>query len=264
LHRDDKEMKRYLMGAVGAAIIAMPATAYASETYIGVSGGIAIPSDSANEGQFDAAVPATADWGAIPAGTSLGWDTEFDNGWTLSGQVGVKLDSGLRAELEVAYTKYNVATHSGLAAGGAVIDGVDVAVLTRGAPSASNPTVGQVIADGQGSVDSLGAFANAYYDFNAGGTFQPYIGAGIGYQRVNVEFMPSGVPVTDDSDSGLAWQAMAGASFAVSDTIDLFAQYTYRDSFDRAEVALDLLPATLGVESRQSLVTAGFRLKLGN
>ncbi len=257
-------MKKSLMVAVGAAMVALPGTAYASETYIGLSGGIAMPSDSANEGQFDAAVPATADWGAIPAGTSLAWDTEFDNGWTISGQVGVKLDSGLRGELEVAYAKYDVASHSGLAAGGAAIDGVDVAVLTRGAPSASNPTVGQVIADGQGSVDTLGAFANVFYDFNAGGSFQPYVGAGIGYQRVNVEFMPSGVPVADDSDSGLAWQAMAGASFAVSETIDLFAQYTYRDSFDRAEIALDLLPATLGVESRQSIVTAGVRVKLGS
>lgn len=257
-------MKNSLIAALGTALLAVPGTAHASETYIGVSGGIAMPNDSANEGEFDAAVPATPDWGAIPAGTSLGWNTEFDNGWTIAGQVGVKLDSGLRGELEVTYTKYDVATHSGLAAGGAVIDGVDVAVLTRAAPSASNPTVGQVIADGQGSVDTLGVFANAYYDFNAGGSFQPYIGAGIGYQRVNVEFMPSGVPVADDSDSGLAWQAMAGASFAVSETIDLFAQYTYRDSFDRADIALDLLPATLGVESRQSLVTAGIRLKLGN
>ena len=82
--------------------------------------------------------------------------------------------------------------------------------------------------------------------------------------RVELRLGVAGVPVADDSDSGFAWQAMAGASFAVSESFDLFAQYTYRDSFDRAEIPLDLLPATLGVESTQSIVTVGARFKLGS
>jgi opacity protein-like surface antigen len=256
-------MKRILIAA-GAACLALPGTAHASETYIGVSGGVSWANDSANAGEFDSTVPATPDWGAIPAGTSLGWDTEFSTGYALSGQVGIKFDSGFRAELELAYSDNGVKTHSGLAAGGTVIDNVDVAVLTRGAPSGANPTVGQVIADDDGGVTTIGGYLNAYYDIKTWSSFAPYIGAGIGYRNVKVDYQPSGVPVADDSDSGLAWQLMAGASFVVSDKVDLFAQYTYRDSFDRAEVPLDLVPATLGVESTQSLVTLGLRLKLGS
>ncbi len=252
------------LAVAAAALLSIPATAHANDVYVGVSGGIAMPEDSANAGQFDADVPATADWGAIPSGTSLAWDTQLESGIAVSGHLGVKFDGGFRTELELAYAKGDVESHSNLAAGGAVIDSVDVAVLTRGAPDAGNPTVGQVIADGQGSVSTFGGFLNAYYDFNAGGSFQPYLGAGIGYQWVDVDFQPSGVPVADDSDSGFAWQAMAGASFAVSESFDLFAQYTYRDSFDRAEIPLDLLPATLGVESTQSIVTVGARFKLGS
>lgn len=256
-------MKRMLIAA-GAACLAFPGAAHASETYFGISGGVSLAAESANAGEFTANVPATPDWGAIPSGTSLAWNTEFDTGFALSGQFGLKFDNGLRTEVEVAYTRNGVKTHSGLAAGGAVIDAVDVAVLTRGAPNASNPTVGQVIADGQGDVSSLGGFINVFYDVPTGSSFEPYIGGGLGYRQVTVDFQPSGVPVADDSDAGFAWQLMAGGTFAVSNSVDLYAQYTYRRNFDRADVALDLLPATLGVETDQSVVAVGLRVKLGN
>ena len=256
-------MKPILIAA-GAAFLAIPGAAHASETYIGVSGGIVLANDSGNEGAFDATVPATSDWGAIPAGTSLGWNTEFSAGYALSGQIGLKFDSGFRTEIELAYADYGVKTHSGLAAGGTVIDGVDVAVLTRGAPRASNPTVGQVIAVDDGGIKTFGGFLNAYYDIGTWSSFKPYLGAGIGYQSVKVKYQPSGVPVADESDSSFAWQLMAGASVPLSNSVDVFAQYTYRDSFDRANVSLDLVPATLGVEATQSLVTMGVRFKLGS
>ena len=147
--------------------------------------------------------------------------------------------------------------------GGTNIDGSDVAILTRGAASAANPTVGEVIADGQGKVKNFGLFANAFYDIETGSGFKPYLGAGAGYQWVDVRFAPSGVDVADDDDGTFAYQLMAGASFAVSDKVDLFAQYTWRDTFEDADIALNLLPATLGVESQQSLVSAGLRLHLG-
>ena len=256
-------MRNYLIGTILASV-ALTGTAKAGEAYVGVSSGLTMPGNSSNEGAFNATVPATADWGEIPSGTSVGWNTDFKNGMVASGQLGYQMDSGLRAEIELSYASSDVKSHDSLAAGGAVIDGVDVAVLTRGAPDAANPTVGQVIADGQGKVKTLGVFLNAFYDINAGGGFEPYLGAGIGFQDVDVKFMPSGVPVADDSDSSLAWQAMAGASFAVSSSVELFGQFTYRENFDRANVELSLLPADLGVQSSQSMVTAGLRIKFGS
>ena len=255
---------KLLRACLVMAVATVPATAHAGEIYAGVSGGIALNEDSRNSGEFDAAVPATPDWGAIPAGTSLEWDTEFDSGFAISGVVGYAFDNGLRSEVELTYTRSGVKTHSGLAAGGAVIDGVDVAVLTRGAPSAANPTVGQVIADGQGDLTNMGVFANLFYDVPTGGPVSPYVGGGIGYVSTDVEYSPSGVGVADDKDGGLAWQAMAGLSVGLSESTDLFAQYTYRSRFDRAEVGLDLLPATLGVESNQSILSAGVRFRFGN
>ncbi|MEM7690278.1 MAG: P44/Msp2 family outer membrane protein [Pseudomonadota bacterium] len=257
-------MKLALTPALAAGLVALPSAAFAGEPYVGVSGGVALPNDSDNEGQFDSAVPATEDFDAIAAETDLAWTSELDTGFALNGQVGYAFDNGFRVELEGAYSKYDVDTHSGLTVGGANIDGVDVAVLTRGAADDANPTVGAILADGQGDVSNFGLFANVFYDIETGSGFKPYVGAGAGYQWVDVEYQPSGVDVADEDDSALAYQLMAGVSFNVTERVELFGQYTYRDTFEDADVALNLLPATLGVENGQSLVTAGVRVKLGS
>ncbi|WP_114520366.1 outer membrane beta-barrel protein [Altererythrobacter sp. ZODW24] len=253
-------MRKLIVPALAAGALFVPTVAHADETYVGVSGGIVLPSNSNNSGEFDAAVAATADFDEIPAGTPVGWTTEFDTGYTISGQIGRAFDSGLRVELEVAYSDYGVDTHRGLTVGGTDIDGVDVAVLTRGAADAANPTVGDVIADGQGSVSNIGVFANVLYDLNKGGGIEPYVGVGLGYQDTSVDFSPSGVDVGDDNDGGFAWQGIVGASYGFSEAIDGFLQYNYRANFKDADIPLNLLPATLSVESEQSLITAGIRV----
>jgi opacity protein-like surface antigen len=256
-----------LIAAGAAAVVAIPSAAFAQETrqgpYVGVSAGLVLPEDSANAGQFDTAVPATPDFPTIAADTPLGWDTEFDNGFAIGGQVGYRFDNGFRLELDGTFNRYGVARHTGLTVGDANIDDVDVAVLTRGAPSAANPTVGEVLAQDDGEVTNYGLFGNVFYDINTGGGFSPYVGAGIGFQWVDVEYRPSDVDVADDTDSGLAYQLMAGASFDVSERAQLFGQYTYRSLTDDAEVPVNLLPATLGVESSQSIISAGLRVTFG-
>ncbi len=256
---------RSIFASCGAvlAVAAFPSAALADGPYVGVSGGIVLPEDSTNEGETTAEVPATPDFGSIPVGSEVAWDTEFDNGFALGGQVGYAFDNGLRVELEGSYNEYGVDTHSNLTVGGAVLDGVDSAVLTRGAADAANPTVGAVLADGTGDVTNFGLFGNVFYDLQTGSGFKPYVGAGIGYQWTDVEYAPSEIAVADESDGGFAYQLMAGASFEVTESLELFGQYTYRDRTEDAEIPLSLLPATLDVESAQSLVTAGVRVKFG-
>lgn len=255
--------KLRLFAAGTAALAAFPTAALADGPYASISGGVSLPGDSRNSGEFDATVPATDDFGAIPAGTSLEWRTEFDTGYAIGGQVGYAFDNGFRVELEGAYTHYDVDTHSGLTVGGTNIDGVDVAVLTRGQPAAQNPSVGAVIADGRGRVSNFGLFGNVFYDLETGSGFKPYVGAGLGYQWADVRYNPSGVDVGDANDGGLAYQLMAGASVELSNSAELFGQYTYRDRTGAADIPLNLLPATLGVETGQSVVSAGVRIKFG-
>jgi len=245
-----------------AAAFAVPAAAQEGP-YVGVSGGISLPGDSSNSGTFDTGVPETDDFGSIPADADLAFETDFDTGYTISGQAGYAFENGFRLEVEAAYSEYNVDGHEELLVGGANIDGVDSAVLTRGPASGANPTVGDVLADGQGDVTNFGLFGNVFYDIQTGGAFKPYVGGGIGYQWVDVDFRPSDVAIGDDDDGAFAYQLMAGASYTVTDSVELFGQYTFRDTTEDADIPLTLLPATLGVESQQSLVTAGVRVRFG-
>ena len=102
---NEEIMKKTVLVIFGAAGLSTPGVAFAGETYNGVSEGVSLPADSQNEGEFTSEVPATPDFGAIPNGTSLGWDTDFDTGFSVNGQVGYVLDNGLRVELEGAYSK---------------------------------------------------------------------------------------------------------------------------------------------------------------
>jgi opacity protein-like surface antigen len=235
----------------------------AAQTYVGVSGGISLKNDSENKGVFTGTVPATTVapiYGPIPTDTTVGWNTEFDKGLNINALVGHRFEGGLRVEAQLSYTKNGVKRHSDLAVGGAVVDAVDASVLTRGATVGA--TVGTVLDSGIGKTKSLGLYANGYYDFNAGGSFQPYVGAGVGLSRNKVDFRPSNVDVGQGSQTKFSYQLMAGATAKVSDNFEIFGQYTYRDA-GKTKFALDLLPADLSVSGKQSIVSLGVRIPFG-
>ncbi len=234
-----------------------------AQTYIGVSGGLTLPDDSKNKGEFTGIVPATVAapiYPAIPTGTPLEWKTEFDKGYNISGHIGHRFEGGLRGEIELNYSRAGIKRHSGVTVGGASIDAVDASVLTRG--TAVGSTVGTVVANGTGKQSNYGAFANGFYDFNSGGAFQPYVGGGIGIQRTKFDYRPSNIDVGQGSKTNLAWQLMAGATYKISPRFELFGQYNYRDN-GSTKMALDLLPADLTAKSKQSILSLGVRIPLG-
>jgi opacity protein-like surface antigen len=254
-------MKKLPLLLTAAAVLALP-TAAAAQTYVGVSAGVTLPQDSKNKGEFTGTVPATVAFPAIATGTELAWTTEFDKGFNISGQIGHRFTGGFRVEGEFNYSRSGIKTHRDLTVGGANIDTVDSAVLTRGAAAATNPTVGAVIGSGIGSQKNIGAFANAYYDFNSGGSFQPYVGGGVGAQRAKFDYSPSNVDVGQGSKTNFAWQLMAGATYKIGPSVEVFGQYNYRDA-GKVRLNLDLLPADLNVQSKQSIFSLGLRIPLG-
>ncbi len=255
-------MLKLSLTVAAVAVLATSSMAIAGEPYVGASAGVNIQSNSKNKGTFTTTVPATAAFPAIASGTSLGWTTEFDKGLDLNLLGGYRFDNGLRVELQGVYNRAGVDRHSNLAVGGTVIDAVDSAVLTRGVPAATNPTVGQVLSTDKGKIKSLGVFGNVLYDIKLSDKFVPYLGAGIGFSRTNVRYNPSAVAVVNDKKTVFAYQAIAGATFKVSPSFELFGQYAYRDA-NRAKTNVSLLPATLDVKSKQSIFNIGFRIPLG-
>lgn len=244
------------------SFFALTGVAYAGEPYVGASAGLNLPSNSKNRGEFDEDVAATADFDAIASGTDLDWTTEMNNGLDLNLHAGYRFDNGFRFELQGFYNKSNVDLHRDLAVGGTVIDAVDSAVLTRGVADPANPTVGAVLSTDDGKIKNYGLFANALYDFQISETLVPYVGAGVGFARQDVEYAPSGIDVVDDKKTRFAYQAMAGVTYKLSPSFEVFGQYTYRN-MNRGDYDVNLLPATLGVKSEQSLFNIGFRIPLG-
>ncbi|MEL6568548.1 MAG: outer membrane beta-barrel protein [Pseudomonadota bacterium] len=252
----------WLSAACAAFLTATPALA--QDWYVSGSIGIVNQSDSDNSGETGAFTTGNLGDGstlAVEAGTPYGWNTEFDSGIALSGEAGLKYDGGLRSGIELVYTQADVDTHTGVTLGGGDIGGLDAAALA-GAPDPLNVTIADLVADGQGEVSTVGVFANAYYDFNRGGQIQPYVGAGIGFVDVDVEYSPSGVGIIDDGETKFAYQLKAGAAFQVSNAWEIYGEYAYRAS-DDIEVDNSLFPGSLEIENEQNIFSIGVRYTFG-
>jgi len=256
-------MKRFF--AAIAAFTLAPAGAFAQEWYAGGYFGLNLQGDSDNRGQLTSdfstgnGAPTIPTETVLAQGTSVGWTTDFDSGVAYGVEAGLRFDNGFRSGVEISLTQADVDTHEGVNVGGAVIDGVDAAVLT-GSAEPLGATVGEVVSDGRGDIENLAVFANAYYDFNRDGQFQPYVGAGIGFSDVNVTYNPSGVGIVDDGETKFAYQLRAGATYQFSEQVEAYAEYTYRATED-AQVNVDLFPGALDIENEQNLLTVGVRYR---
>lgn len=252
---------RMSLAALGAAsALCAPA---AAQQYVSGSAGFNFQSDSSNSGAFSSdfttgdgvAVPAGT---VLPAGTELGWNTEFDTGYFVSGAYGWRLDNGLRLEAELSYSSADVDTHTDVQAGGAALGGADAAVLISG----SDPlgvTVADLVADGRGDISNFAVMANAYYDFAMPDSpFAFYVGGGLGFSNVTVEYRPSDVGIVDDDETAFAYQVMAGGAYRFSDNAEWYAGYRYRATED-VSLDVDLVPATLDIENQSNIIETGIR-----
>ncbi len=249
---------------LSAALIASTAisgAAQAEEYYASLSGGVSLLGDSTNDGAFDGAF-TTGEGTTIPAGTVLpdgtpvGWETDFDTGFSVAGALG-KRYGAFRGEIEVAYQVNDVDSHAAVTAGGIALDGEDAGVLITGSPNLG-VNVGDLVADGQGDVSNIFVMANVFYDFDTGGPLKPYLGAGIGVGFVDVNYSPSDVPIIQDDATAFAYQGVAGVAYEVSPSIDLTVAYRYRATTD-VSVEADLFSADFDIENRASIVEAGLR-----
>ena len=259
----DKLMLRSTLSAAAVMVALTVAPASAQDNYASFSLGGSWLNESDNSGAFNSdfttgagtTIPAGT---VLPAGTGLGWNTEFDAGLAAAAAVGRRYGA-FRAEVELAYQSNDVDTHSGVTVGGGNIDAQDAGVLITGSPNIG-VTVGELVADGQGSVDTTFLMANGYYDFTPVGPITPCVGAGLGIGCVNVDYSPSGVTIVDDDSTVFAYQLIAGASYDISERTALFAQYRYRAT-ENVETDVSLFDANLDIENSASVLEAGVRFR---
>jgi|GEM_PF-179125 len=252
------------MTAALAAGAAIAGAASAQEYYVGGSIGFAQQNDSSNSGSTGAFTTGNLGDGStldVAAGTPYGWDTEFDSGVAFAGEFGASFGNGWRGGVEIVYSSADVDTHTGVTLGGGSIDAVDAAAIA-GSPTPLGASVAAVVADGQGDITNTGVFLNGYYDFNSEGAFQPYVGAGVGFASVDVAYQPSGITVIDDSETKLAYQVKAGATWRLDNQWELFGEYAYRATED-VELDNQLFPGTLEIENTQNVFSIGARYRFG-
>jgi opacity protein-like surface antigen len=88
---------------------------------------------------------------------------------------------------------------------------------------------------------------NGYIDLPTGGPLKPFIGGGIGFASVSVDWVTPGVfpfseiPLADDSDTGFAYQISAGLGYEINPRVTL--TFTFRH-FATEELQMDLDPAS--------------------
>ncbi len=108
---------------------------------------------------YDIGDVSIVDQGLVnPPTTFSGGTSDIDDGWSVGGGVGMYFGSGFRGDLTLEYRT-----------------STDVS----GSADATCCLVGSTT-----DVDGVVGLANVYYDFNRGGRFVPYIGAGLGFAHL--------------------------------------------------------------------------------
>ncbi|MGE3250858.1 MAG: OmpA family protein [Hyphomonadaceae bacterium] len=109
---------------------------------------------------------------------------DLDNDVMVSGAVGARAWHGVRLEAEVAWRQNDIEDA------------------------------------GDADVQVVSLLANAIYDFNQGGRFQPYVGAGVGVGRLEIDEI-------DTEETGFAYQLMAGVGVPLGEQLTLDIGYRY-------------------------------------
>ncbi len=186
-------MKKLLLGVAFVALTQGATTAQAQSI-----------SNSYISGKIGITKTSDADW----SDTGLTGDIGIDNGANFALAYGFNALPSLRTEFEISYRKADLDDIS--------VDGVGTADLT-------------------GDLKTWGFMLNGYYDFMVDQSFSPYISAGVGALRHSGEITSvAGLGVTgvDGSDTVLAYQLGAGASYDIGNNVVFDGGYRYLGSGD--------------------------------
>jgi len=177
--------------AFATTALATPAAARDGAPYIGVEGGPMLLEDT----DFDLAIGANDQSATVTTDHRYGFDVDGIAGY----------DFGLfRVEGELAYKR---ASAKEISIGGSV-------------PFRER--------DASGRNTALSAMLNGLVDAGGDGGIRGYAGLGVGFARVQVRATSDlGDLSIRGTDSGLAWQAIAGLGFPVSDNIELGLKYRF-------------------------------------
>lgn len=217
-----------LAAAVSALAASSQPAGAADGWYFGIEAGATAALDADNESQGDAMAMAGDPAGGIlllpglplltllptpgsdptvTPGEDIRFESRYDDGFNLGLTVGVAYPSGLRPEAALRYRENDY-------------ESLD---LQQGFGDANGST-----APADGSFSSSSLMGNVWFDFLKHHVVSPYIGAGIGVARVDIDNLGvGGQSSVDDSDTVFAYQGGAGLSYALSELATLSLDYRF-------------------------------------
>jgi outer membrane protein OmpA-like peptidoglycan-associated protein len=194
-------MRKLVIGmAMASTALTSPAVAREGQWYIEGTGGVMLVEDQA------------IDVGAAADNAAANYDTGYDFGASVGYDFGA-----FRLEAETSYRAADLG---------------DVQAGTLGL--ALNPVQGGFSTftgtrEALGEANALSFMLNGLFDFGSDDGFQAFAGGGIGVARVDMDgrVNANGPGVWNDSDTGLAWQLLAGVRAPLSDSWDVGLRYRY-------------------------------------
>jgi OmpA-OmpF porin, OOP family len=196
--KEGNYMRKVALGlALATTALSAPAMARDGQWYAGIEGGLMLVED------------ADLDINTTEEAVQINHDNP---GYDFDGIVGYDF-GGFRAEAEVAY---KAVQHDGVIARAPGIPG-----------SGPNNGLGVGAFDTNGQSDALSFMVNGLLDFGDDDGLQGFVGAGIGVARVEMTSTLANPSWLDDSDTGLAWQALAGVRAPISNNWDVGLKYRY-------------------------------------
>jgi OmpA-OmpF porin, OOP family len=188
--------------ALATTAIASPALARNDAWYIGLEGGPSIVEDASLK-ITGLTAPAT---GVGTLNNSTGYDVDGIIGYDFG---------GFRLESEVAYKKAKVSSYSST-------------TTTSVSPGSNFAPAGSFNGAG-GSSSALSFMLNGLLDFGPDDGLSGFVGGGVGIARVkqDVSIDPAGPSFLNDSDTGFAWQALAGIRAPLNDHWDVGFKYRF-------------------------------------
>jgi opacity protein-like surface antigen len=183
-----------------------------------------------------AALPARAaqdDWyvSAFGGGMFLENARSFGNGNPL--EFGSSAKTGYNARLAIgAYRVPQVRVEGEIGYRRAGLDRLSINNdAGLGAAAGMAPLAGSASASGHAT--AISAMLNAYYDYDTGSAWRPYIDAGIGAARLTLkDVAAAGVPVADTFDTVFAYQFGLGIGYEVTKSLTLALDYRYFTTLD--------------------------------
>ncbi len=188
---------------MASTALAAPATARDGQWYIQGDGGAMLVEDI----DFDV------------NGTSNDVQGDYDSGYDFGAAVGYDFGA-FRLEAEASYRA------------------ADLGNLTVGTNGVADGSVTDLVSGGTfpavGEVNALSFMLNGLFDFGPDDGIQGFAGGGVGVARVDLDgtIASNGPGAFNDSDTGLAWQILAGIRAPLNDSWDVGLKYRYFNAVD--------------------------------